>query len=338
MPTRGSGSYWADGYLTFRNVTVPKGATINKAIVRFTAKAGTGTVHTVTNDEDDVYSMIFGNDVDDSDPPTDTTTYAAKTLTDNCRNWDNIAHWTDETTYDSPDISCIIQEIVDRSGWSSGNDLSLYFQNNYSTEVSLHDLGRRAYDYGTDSSKAPQLLIYWTYDATGSGGLLLGGSSPVVSGLVGSGGLLLGGTAPRTGTYIETPAGGMLLGGTATATSIETATGGMLLGGSAPVAIAYSYLGSGGLVLNSPHWLYRKLLNVPAASIGEDIDKFYLPVATTILANDTGDVEFTTLSGQALYHELREYDSDTGQLWAFVKMPLDADSDNQFYLYYGDNS
>ena len=59
MPTRGSGSYWADTYLTFRNVIVPNGAVINKAFVRFTAKTGTGSTYTVTNDEDDVYAKIL---------------------------------------------------------------------------------------------------------------------------------------------------------------------------------------------------------------------------------------------------------------------------------------
>ena len=366
MPTRGSGTYWGDAFLTFRNVTVPKRATINKAFVRFTAKSGTGSVLTITNDEDDVYSMIFGNDVDDSDPPTDHSTYTAKALTDACKNWDNIAHWTDETTYDSPDIACIIQEIVDRSGWASGNDISIYVQNNFGTEQSLHDIARRAYDYGTSSSKSPQLFIYYTLDESGSGGVVVGGTvtstiirsetasgGVVVGGIgsivslkseTGSGGVVISGTATVAGgrnLYVEVASGGVVVGGTGQPIYSEIASGGMVCGGSADNAHISVVVATGGVVVTGARWRYRRQLIVAAGRVAEYLDKFYLPVAIQLdPAKASSSVMFTDYRGlnYPLAFEVRDYDATTGKLWAYVKTPLKSNADNILYIYYGDQS
>lgn len=356
----GSGIYWTDTFMTFRNVSVPKRATINKAFVRFTAKAGSG----ITNAEDTVEAMIFGNDVDDSSPPTDLSTYTAKALTDSCQSWEAIGHWTDEATYDSPDVACIIQEIVDRSGWASGNDISLYVQNNFSTEQSLHYIARRAYDYGTSSSKSPQLFIYYTLEESGSGGVVVGGSvtstiirSESASGGVvvggagtvislrsetGSGGVVISGTATVAGghtIYVETGSGGVVIGGTGQPIYSEIASGGVVCGSSATVNHAIVIVASGGVVVSGARWLYRRRLLVPNGRVGEYLDKFYLPVAINLdPAKASSNVNFTDSQGNDLAFELREYDAMTGNLWAFVKTPLKATSDNTIFIYYGDNS
>ncbi len=41
--------------------------------------------------------------------------------------WDNIPAWTQDTEYQSPDISAIVQEIVNQAGWVSGNHLVLFW-------------------------------------------------------------------------------------------------------------------------------------------------------------------------------------------------------------------
>lgn len=238
-------SYWADTFLTFRSVSIPVAATINKAFVRFTAKSGLGSSQTVTNDEDIVEVMIFGNNEDDSSPPTDLTTYKAKTLTDNRKNWSSIAHWTDETTYDTPDISCIIQEIVDRSGWTPGNDISVYVQNNYSTEMSLHDLGRRAYDYGTSSAKAAQLFVYYTLDEHPDGvGVVCGGAadnSRAFIYTISAAGAMASGAVTNASTYnISVITAGLYCGGNSSTqyNANVSSTGNGALAGSSAIAYA----------------------------------------------------------------------------------------------------
>ena len=326
--------YSINSFLTFRAVPVPVRATINKAFIRFTASSAFAD----PNNYDTVNVMLTGHDADDSSPPTDAATADGMTRTSACINWDSLANWTDDVTYDSVDVACIVQEIVDRAGWASGNDMTLFVEEYDSTSYGGRHTTRRAFDYGTTPAKAAQLFVYYTIDEAGSGGLLVGGTATVSSGRYGTGGLVLGGTAEITGTSIEYPSGGLVLGGESTVTSGQDrfCSGGLVLGGESAVGIVYNEVGSGGLVIRSAPWLYRKLLTVPEGAIGEDFDKFYLPVATTI-AGCSETVLFTTLTGDTLAHEVRQFDADTERLWAFVKLPLDADTDNDFYLYWGPN-
>lgn len=60
----------------------------------------------------------------------------------------------------SPDITTLIQEIVDRTGWVSGNDLSLILKSR--TDLSTRTLGFKSYDQNT--SLAAKLNI--VYGAT----------------------------------------------------------------------------------------------------------------------------------------------------------------------------
>ena len=349
--------YTLDSGLTFRNVSIQKGATVHKAIVRLTAKASLSfPVH--NNLQDNVTVMIIGHDVDNSSPASDAMEAESGARTSNCQSWVNISHWTDNTVYDSPDIACVVQEIVDRSGWASGNNLTVFFEEVASTSAGNTNTTRRAYDYGTDPSKAPKLLVYTTLDETASGGVVCGGTSIISTSLSGSGGVVCGGSSILS--HDVTTSGGVVCGGLSVVTtdgiyryaeggvvcggeaqvngSTVIAEGGVVCGGTALLVKIHNVIGSGGVVVNSTRWLYRKLLNVPEGSIGEDFDKFYLPIATKIKANSSSSVMFTSLSGIVLAHEMRDYEPETGRLWCVVKIPLDADNDNQFYLYYGDNS
>ena len=69
-------------------------------------------------------------------------------------NWDQYEPWIENTWYDSPDIAGVIQEVIDRSGWSPNNSLTII----YSTRDS--EGGYRnfsSYDRGGDL--APKLEI-----------------------------------------------------------------------------------------------------------------------------------------------------------------------------------
>ncbi len=107
--------------LRFQNMTIPPGAAINKAYIQFTAdEIDSGTTNLT----------IYGEDIDNA--PTFTNgassyNISARTKTSTSVDWTNVPAWTsigdaglDQRT---PDISPIIQEIVDRTGWSNGNSL-----------------------------------------------------------------------------------------------------------------------------------------------------------------------------------------------------------------------
>lgn len=141
----------ANGYYRFIGVDIPQGATIVSAKITLTANANqSGT--TVNG----ILSAI------DADNPSAPTTYAAletATRTTASVAWDDIAAWTTNTAYDSPDITTIIQEIVDRPGWSSGNALIVYLEDNSSSAV--EGAYRRAYTYDNSPAKAAKLYVSW---------------------------------------------------------------------------------------------------------------------------------------------------------------------------------
>jgi hypothetical protein len=148
---------WGSG-ARFQNVTIPHGATIDSAYFILTCK--TSRSGTVCNTE------ISADDTDNaatfSTKANFESRYAARTTAQ--INWDGLGAWTAETEYTSPDIKNVIQEVIDRAGWSSGNALVLFWEDfdNESTGSGL----REAYAYDGGSSKAPKLqIIYSTGEA-----------------------------------------------------------------------------------------------------------------------------------------------------------------------------
>ncbi|MEO1263448.1 MAG: Ig-like domain-containing protein [Bacteroidota bacterium] len=106
--------------LRFQNVTVPQGATITNAYIQFTADE---------TDGDATEIIIRAEQVDDaaefsySTNNVSTRTMTADSVTWNPPTWNTVgAAGTDERT---PDISALLQSVVDSSGWSSGNSMVL---------------------------------------------------------------------------------------------------------------------------------------------------------------------------------------------------------------------
>ena len=101
----------------FTGVSVPQGAQIIKATLKICAHSGGLGGH--------VSTAVRAEDVDNVGPfdsdhrPNNVTTTDASVI------WDWDASWSSDTWYDSPDLSAVIQEVVDRAGWSSGNAIAL---------------------------------------------------------------------------------------------------------------------------------------------------------------------------------------------------------------------
>ena len=104
-------------FFRFQNVVVPQGATIDSAYIKLNWEGGRNTDF-----------LVAAVDVDDFDAPTDNTYAAHDTETTATVSW-NIPYEgsQDSGKYykTSPDIKTIIQEIVDRAGWSSGNAIGI---------------------------------------------------------------------------------------------------------------------------------------------------------------------------------------------------------------------
>lgn len=138
-----------DTVYRFQNVTIPAGAIIVSATI---------SVNVVSDVSDkDFHSKIIGNDVDDAVAPTSAAQYTALALTDAYVEW-NLTAWT-AGFMASPDIKTIIQEIIDRPGWASGNDLQILWKNNLSAAGSLVN----CYTYDQGSTYGAKLNVTYDY-------------------------------------------------------------------------------------------------------------------------------------------------------------------------------
>ncbi|MEH6650223.1 MAG: PilC/PilY family type IV pilus protein [Motiliproteus sp.] len=144
--------------LRFNNITVPRGATITSARVSFSADAS----------DSDSTNLVF-NAEDIGDSPAFSTTdndLSDRNKTAQSIGWNAAAAWTAETQYQSPaapDLSPVIQEVVNRTDWCGGNSLSLL--------VSGTGL-RVAKSYERNPSLAPRLDITYDVPAAGSVGCI----------------------------------------------------------------------------------------------------------------------------------------------------------------------
>lgn len=129
--------------LRFQNVTISAGSTITNAWLTVTTY----------NTEDDPNVTIYGEDIDDA-PSFTTTGYdiTSRTKTTASVSWS--ASNIGTGAKNSPDVKSVIQEIIDRSGWASGNDIAIIVQG-----VSGCNFSFRAYDYG---SGIPSITIEYT--------------------------------------------------------------------------------------------------------------------------------------------------------------------------------
>ncbi|MFC4701859.1 PilC/PilY family type IV pilus protein [Glaciecola siphonariae] len=139
--------------LRFTNVNIPNGATISKAYVTFTSAANQGTNNSKMTirgvAEDDVAPFdILEKDHLQNKPKTGASL-----------NWSNIGYQAKDSEFSSPDISNVIQEIVNRSGWTPRSDLALVMSD-------FHSDGVAAYTVNGSGSGAAKLHIEFSGNAT----------------------------------------------------------------------------------------------------------------------------------------------------------------------------
>jgi len=140
------------GFFRWRNVDVPQGSTITSAYI--TLSRWYDSTLTIKN-------RIYGIDEDNTADYTSDAT--GRALTSASVDWNPNSSWTENVEKTSGDIKSVIQEIINRGGWSSGNSLG----------IRINDNGGTAGDNGPFVSKGtagtyyPQLTINYT-----------GGSSP----------------------------------------------------------------------------------------------------------------------------------------------------------------
>lgn len=140
--------------MRFRSIALPQGATITAAHLTLTCQASTSGTK--------VYAVIEGEDTNDANRFSDYDNFEDRNRTTRQVTWDNISPWNTDNNYQSPDIRRIIQEIVDRSGWRSGNDMVIFWGD--PDNESDHGAGcyRAQWTYEGAPSKSARLHIEYT--------------------------------------------------------------------------------------------------------------------------------------------------------------------------------
>ncbi len=140
----------------FAGVTVPQGAQITAAYVSMRA-ADSNTESTDLT--------VFGHDSDDAATfNTSSHNISSRPRTSASVTWHNVPNWSMNQYYQTPEIKDIIQEIVDRPGWASGNDLVILIRTD-------DDQGKRLVVPRDDSSThAPLFHVEYSSGASGDDG------------------------------------------------------------------------------------------------------------------------------------------------------------------------
>ena len=124
---------------------VSRGATIDSAVINFTAKGNSAGANTLT------FTAQTSNDA--SAFGASNRNLSARNMTSASVSWSPGA-WTDGQTYPSPDLSALVQEVVNRSGWNPNQHLVIKV-----TASTANKRAARTYDYNGNNSQSPQLLV-----------------------------------------------------------------------------------------------------------------------------------------------------------------------------------
>ncbi len=143
--------------LRFQNVTIPQGATITNATIVFQvdeSRGGDATIEIFAEDVDNSpeFSEV-NNNLTDRNLTSVNVTYTFSDVSG--RNWSVV----NDNPY-FPNISLVIQEVIDRPGWNSGNSLSILV-----TSQNLSNYGRILEAYDGEPANAPILRINYLYES-----------------------------------------------------------------------------------------------------------------------------------------------------------------------------
>ena len=132
--------------LRFQNLDIPQGATITSAFIKVksASKLSSTASLTIKGESNDNAAAITSSSHNISSRP-DT----ASSVT-----WSSIAGWKSNVFYTTPDLTPIVQEIVNRSGWSAANSMLFKF-----TGSGV----RQALSFDGDHYNPPLLVISYTY-------------------------------------------------------------------------------------------------------------------------------------------------------------------------------
>lgn len=135
--------------MRFQNINIPQGAVIQNAVVEFYADG---------NNSSSTSLILYAQDIDNASVFTNSNfNISNRTKTTASVGWSSIPAWTDNATYQTPNMDNIVQEIVDRAGWISGNSMVIIVEGTSGT--------RRAESFdGSGGPEAKLIIDYAVYN------------------------------------------------------------------------------------------------------------------------------------------------------------------------------
>lgn len=150
-------------YQRFLNILIPNAATITVAYITLTGKddssGGTCTAVIEAEDEDSPTAVVSNAD------------WHALSRTTASVTWSPVAAVTTDEELQTPSIVTVVQELVNRGGWASGNNMQFLVHDD--AEASSANAYRNFRSYDDSTTKAPLLTITYTTAAGTKGSALL---------------------------------------------------------------------------------------------------------------------------------------------------------------------
>ena len=113
-------------WIRLPSVTIPAGATITEAFLRLTSDSGVDWAGEVCK------ANCYFNDVDDANTVPTTGSEADALAVGAAIAWNPVPTWVLDGEYDTPELKTILQPIIDKAGWVSGNALMVLVKDNNS--------------------------------------------------------------------------------------------------------------------------------------------------------------------------------------------------------------
>lgn len=140
--------FWS--FLRFTTIDIPQGSTISSAKIqmKYSGFESNSVGETV---------KISAEDIDDATAPATASDVVDATLTTANSTW-TIPSMTTNVYYDSADITGVVQEIVNRSGWAANNDMNIILHDS-STGANWY---ARWWSHNKGAAHAPKLVVTYS--------------------------------------------------------------------------------------------------------------------------------------------------------------------------------
>lgn len=318
-------------FIRFPAVAIPKGSIINSAHITLYAYMDISVGSNVN-------AKVYFNNVDNATAPTNTSEANALALTSAVA-WHNVESWGEENSaHNTPELKTILQEIVNRSGWSSGNAVMAVIKD----DGSSFNNSRFSGGADTTGSYRPVLVVSFdetvVYSYAETNNLMLDASGnayfPIISAPGSSPSGAAGAGGNPNGTYklyvsylITYPNGMKYETGLCNGSSDVTVTSQKISWSNIPKAVVAAIAATG----STPPTIHRKLYRGPGSG-GTLADIYYVATITdnttetytddlsdsSLIANGVCDVKNFRPMGYGhifAFHYGRYYEADYQYPW-----------------------